>query len=131
MKQFLRQHPVGPVPDKFAPRPYCTPPSSQEVANSTFVLLDKLPANTQNGYCFEPTYVHYDNGQVTINTAKGKIAASDKDYFGALPTAREQANLATLIHRYGRMSRPAKSAVDNSDDISKVDPSVKADFDRI
>ena len=112
LKIFVRQHPGGPVPDKFAPRPYCTPPSLQRVEASTFVLLDKLPANTDNGYCFEPTYVSYDNGEVTIDTAKGRVAASDKDYFGVPPTAEQRSNLAALIHQYVPMSR-------RSDDVDK------------
>jgi len=114
LKQFVRQHPGGPVPDKFAPRPYCTPPSLQQVGTSAFVLLDKLPANTENGYCFEPTYVYYDQGHVTIDTAKGKIATSDKDYFGAPLTARERSNLAALIHQYGLMSRQSVDAAEEN-----------------
>ncbi|MGN6233846.1 MAG: hypothetical protein ACTHNZ_22110 [Trinickia sp.] len=114
LKQFVRQHPGGPVPDKFAPRPYCTPPSLQQVAISAFVLLDKLPTNTENGYCFDPTYVHYDQGKVTIDTAKGKVAASDKDYYGAPPTARQRSNLAALIHQYGLMGRPSADAVEEN-----------------
>jgi len=109
LKQFLRQHPVGPVPDKFAPRPYCTPPSLQQVSSSAFVLLDKLPENTDNDYCFEPTYVRYNKGQITIDTAKGPIAASDKNYFGTPPTAQQQSNLAALIHQYGPMSRQSNN----------------------
>ncbi|MCP3716891.1 hypothetical protein [Paraburkholderia sp. CNPSo 3281] len=108
-KQFLRQHPTGPVPDKFAPRPYCTPPLLQQVSASTFVLLDKRPENTNNGYCFEPTYVHYDKGQ-SIDTAKARIATGDRDYFGTLPTTKQQLNLATLIHGYGAMSHQTSKA---------------------
>ncbi|WP_162877995.1 SH3 domain-containing protein [Trinickia diaoshuihuensis] len=104
LKQFVRQHPGGPVPDKFAPRPYCTPPLLQKVATSAFILLDKRPASTENGYCFEPTYVHYDKGQVTIDTAKARIAVSNKDYYGEPPTAQQQSNLAALIHQYGPKS---------------------------
>jgi hypothetical protein len=114
LKQFVRQRPEGPVPDKFAPRPYCTPPSLQKVATSTFVLLDKLPANTQNGYCFEPTYVYYDQGQIAIDTAKGKIAVSDKDYFGAPLTAQQRSNLTALIDRYGAMSRQSSDTAEDN-----------------
>jgi hypothetical protein len=110
LKQFLRQLPNGPVPGKFAPRSYCTPPSLQQVSASTFVLLDKRPANTENGYCFEPTYVHYDKGRITIDTAKARIAAGDKDYYGTPLTAQQQLNLATLIHGYGAMSHQTSKA---------------------
>jgi hypothetical protein len=110
LKQFLLQHPSGPVPDKFASRPYCTPPSSRQVSESTFVLLEKRPANTENGYCFEPTYVHYDKEHITVDTAKGRIAASDQDYFGALPTEQQQSNLAALIHQYASTSREPNNA---------------------
>ncbi|RDU97440.1 hypothetical protein DWV00_19740 [Trinickia dinghuensis] len=75
------------------------------ISTSTFVLLDKLPANTANGYCFEPTYVHYDKRQVTIETAEGRVAASDGNYFGAPLTAQQQSDLVTLLHQYVPISR--------------------------
>jgi len=81
LKQFLLQHHSGPVPDKFASRPYCTPPSSRQVSESTFVLLEKRPANTESGYCFEPTYVHYDKEQFTVDTGKGQIACVGSGLF--------------------------------------------------
>lgn len=111
LKQFVRQHPAGPVPDKFAPRPYCTPPSLPRVETSAFVLLDKLPAKTENGYCFEPTYVHYDNGQVAIDTAKARIGVSDKNYYGTPPSAQQRSDLAALIHQYAFLSLATPDAV--------------------
>lgn len=110
-KQFLRLHPTGPVPDKFAARPYCTPVSLRKLSASTFVLLEKQPANTENGYCYEPTYVNYDQGTVTVDTAKTRIAPSDENYFGPSPTDRQRSSLAALIRQYGPMSDQSGSSL--------------------
>jgi hypothetical protein len=67
------------IPDRFSQKPLCSPASIRKLKKATFTLLNKTPSN--NGYCYEVTYIHAGDRRVYIERNNGLVDPRDSNYF--------------------------------------------------
>jgi hypothetical protein len=72
---------------------------------ATFTLLNKAP--TEDGYCYDVTYILVDNGLVNIQRNSGTVNPKDQNYF----SSKKNTDTATVRDLFN-----AIRALQNSDE---------------
>lgn len=97
-KSTLEKNPNMEIPDKFHSRSLCDPIDMAKLKASDFVLLDKKPSNeSDDPYCFAPTYLTLENGKLVINTSNGLVKRGDPDHAVLPVSARDREHLNHLL----------------------------------
>jgi hypothetical protein len=69
------------VPDVISPHGMCEPAIKSKLSDSDYLILDKVPSNKKDPYCYNAIYVKTSSDDVSISKNSGGMAKSDSDYY--------------------------------------------------
>ena len=86
------------IQEKFWLLDLCHLAKTSKLKSSYFVLLDKKPTNIEaNPYCYEPVYLSFQGGRLTIETNDGRFKHSDTDHVAHAVSDHDRARLRHLL----------------------------------
>jgi hypothetical protein len=97
-KSTLAKSPNMEIPDKFRARNLCNPVDLAKLRASDFILLDKEPASDEdNPYCYAPTYLTLQGGELIVSTSDNPAKVGDPDHAVHAVPVRDRQHLKHLL----------------------------------